>query len=114
MKAGQGQLTEGEDLETVGISVSDYVLDGKMTARFYDLAGQVEYYGLHQLFMTSRAVYVLTWDASKFLRHTEVMTPVVKKGVRFFFCSAVTFKWTRWPISSGIGNTLLRTQLIVS
>lgn len=79
MKAGQGQLTEGDALETVGVSVSDYVLDEKMTARFYDLAGQADYYGLHQLFLTSRAVYGLTWDASKFMRQTEVMTPVVKK-----------------------------------
>lgn len=41
-------------------------------AKLYDLAGQVDYYGLHQLFLTERALYVLTWDASRFLDQSEV------------------------------------------
>ena len=69
--AGSGKLAQGNDLETVGVEVSDFNMAGQAT-KFYDLAGQVDYYGLHQLFMTERAVYVMTWDASKFLRRKEV------------------------------------------
>lgn len=69
--AGSGKLAQGNELETVGVEISDYTLAGKST-KFYDLAGQVDYYGLHQLFMTERALYVMTWDASKFLRRKEV------------------------------------------
>ena len=69
--AGKGELTEGSERETVGVEISDYNL-GEQTTKFYDLAGQVDYYGLHQLFVTERAVYVMTWDASKFLGHKEV------------------------------------------
>ncbi|CAM9992334.1 unnamed protein product, partial [Ectocarpus fasciculatus] len=31
----------------------------------FDCAGQVVYYGLLQLFLTPRAVYLLVWDAAK-------------------------------------------------
>lgn len=72
--AGSGTLSQGNELETVGVKVSDYNLNNLAgpTTKLYDLAGQIDYYGLHQLFMTDEAVYVLTWDASKFLRHKEV------------------------------------------
>ncbi|CAN0421385.1 unnamed protein product, partial [Ascophyllum nodosum] len=33
--------------------------------------GQVEYYGLHQLFLTERALYVLVWNASDFMGRKE-------------------------------------------
>jgi len=69
--AGSGTLVQGSELETVGVEISDYNLEGTAT-KFYDLAGQVDYYGLHQLFVTERTVYVMTWDASKFLRRKEV------------------------------------------
>ena len=69
--AGKGQLTQGSERETVGVEISDYNLGGQ-TTKFYDLAGRVDYYGLHQLFVTERAVYVMTWDASKFLGQNEV------------------------------------------
>ena len=70
--AGSGRLAQGNELETVGVEVSDYNLAGK-SIKLYDLAGQVDYYGLHQLFMTERAVYVVTWDAAKYLHRKEVM-----------------------------------------
>lgn len=58
----------------MGVKVSDYSLKNleRQSTKLYDLAGQVDFYGLHQLFMTEGAVYVMTWDASKFLRRTEV------------------------------------------
>lgn len=61
----------------MGVKVSDYNLFKLVgqTTKFYDLAGQIDYYGLHQLFLTEGGVYVMTWDASKFLRHKEVNTP---------------------------------------
>lgn len=80
--AGEGRLTTGAELESVGVSVKNFDLrktvEGKMDrgnsveAKLYDLAGQVDYYGLHQLFLTERALYVLTWDASQSLDQTEV------------------------------------------
>lgn len=71
---GRGELAQGDDLETVGVQVSDYIskeISGQRV-KFYDLAGQHDYYGLHQFFMTERAVYVMTWDASEFLWRKEV------------------------------------------
>lgn len=81
IKAGRGRLAEGDELGTVGVSVSDYTLNGETTAKFHDLAGQVHYYGLHQIVMTSRAVYVLTWDVSKYLRQTQAITGTILKCV---------------------------------
>lgn len=79
--AGEGRLTTGAELESVGVSVKNFDLrrtveemdaGNKVEAKLYDLAGQVDYYGLHQLFLTERALYVLTWDASQSLDQTEV------------------------------------------
>ena len=74
--AGKGQLAHGEELESVGVSVESHHFETGREARtdvkLYDLAGQVDYYGLHQLFLTERALYVLVWDASKFLGKQEV------------------------------------------
>lgn len=46
MLAGRGQLAQGNELETVGVEVSDFNLAGKST-KMHDLAGQVDYHGLH-------------------------------------------------------------------
>lgn len=64
----------------MGVKVSDYSLKNleRQSTKLYDLAGQVDYYGLHQLFMTEGAVYVMTWDASKFLRQMEVTATSVR------------------------------------
>lgn len=60
----------------MGVSVKNFDLRKRegdsVEAKLYDLAGQVDYYGLHQLFLTERALYVLTWDASQVLDQTEV------------------------------------------
>ena len=75
IKAGKGQLTQGEELESVGVSVQCHRFETGVKCnaevKLYDLAGQVEYYGLHQLFLTERALYVLVWNASDFLGHKE-------------------------------------------
>ena len=74
--AGKGQLTQGEELESVGVSVQEHRfkigVEAEAEVKLYDLAGQVEYYGLHQLFLTERALYVLVWNTSDFLGHKEV------------------------------------------
>ena len=60
----------------MGVSVENHQFETGRAARtdvkLYDLAGQVDYYGLHQLFLTERALYVLVWNASKFLGKHEV------------------------------------------
>ena len=76
--AGKGKLTQGEELESVGVSVQGHRFkigvedEAEAEVKLYDLAGQVEYYGLHQLFLTERALYVLVWNTSDFLGHKEV------------------------------------------
>ena len=74
--AGKGQLAHGEELESVGVSVESHQFETGREARtdvkLYDLAGQVNYYGLHQFFLTERALYVLVWDASMFWGKHEV------------------------------------------
>ena len=74
--AGEGRLAHGEELQYVGVSVQGHKFDTGREARadvkLYDLAGQVDYYGLHQLFLTERALYVLVWDAYKFSDQHEV------------------------------------------
>ena len=72
--AGKGQLTREEERGTVGVSVQGHLFRSGTDVKFYDLAGQVEYYGLHQLFLTETALYVLVWDASKYRNRTEVCT----------------------------------------
>ncbi|CAM9700998.1 unnamed protein product [Ectocarpus sp. 13 AM-2016] len=49
---------------TVRVDVEDHEVDGH-PIRMFDCAGQVVYYGLLQLFLTPRAVYLLVWDATK-------------------------------------------------
>eukprot|EP00752_Nemacystus_decipiens_P008486 g7583.t1 len=51
----------GEE-STVHVDVEDSKIDDHRI-RIFDCAGQVVYYGLLQLFLTRRAVYLLVWDA---------------------------------------------------
>ncbi|CAM9558113.1 unnamed protein product, partial [Hapterophycus canaliculatus] len=53
---------EGGEESTVHVDVEDDVVDGQ-PIRIFDCAGQVVYYGLLQLFLTPRAVYLLVLDA---------------------------------------------------
>ncbi|CAM9487752.1 unnamed protein product [Scytosiphon promiscuus] len=63
---GRACATRGTAAEasTVGIDLIRHNLKGA-TIEFYDCAGQVDYYGMHQTFLTRRALYLLVWDASK-------------------------------------------------
>lgn len=68
---GHGSPTVGTPaaVSTVGIEIHRHQLKGtKGTAvEFYDCAGQIDYFGLHQTFLTRRALYLLVWDVSKCL-----------------------------------------------
>ncbi|CAN0429790.1 unnamed protein product, partial [Ascophyllum nodosum] len=80
--AGEARLAHGEELQSVGVSVQSHIFETGREARtdvkLYDLAGQVDYYGLHQLFLTERALYVLVWDAYKFLDQHEALSNELK------------------------------------
>ncbi|CAM9497291.1 unnamed protein product [Ectocarpus sp. 4 AP-2014] len=63
--AGRPCMTQDGGVEsTVHVDVEDHEVDGH-PVRIFDCAGQVVYYGLLQLFLTPRAVYLLVWDAAK-------------------------------------------------
>ena len=79
--AGKGQLTREEERETVGVSVQGHLFRSGTDVKFYDLAGQVDYCGLHQLFLTETALYVLVWDAWKYRDRTEVCTLLDNQSV---------------------------------
>lgn len=51
-------------MSTKGIELHRDVINGT-TIEFYDCAGQVDYYGMHQTFLTRRALYLLVWDVHK-------------------------------------------------
>ena len=59
--------TEGtpEEASTVGIEVRHHLLQGTKV-EFYDCAGQLDYDGMHQTFLTRRALYLLLWDVTLF------------------------------------------------
>ncbi|CAM9963869.1 unnamed protein product [Ectocarpus sp. 12 AP-2014] len=62
---GRPCMTQDGGVEsTVHVDVQDHKVDGH-PIRIFDCAGQVVYYGLLQLFLTPRAVYLLVWDAAK-------------------------------------------------
>ncbi|CAM9992582.1 unnamed protein product [Scytosiphon promiscuus] len=65
IKAGRPCMTTDDGAEsTVHVDVEDHDVDGH-PIRMFDCAGQAAYYGLLQLFLTPRAVYLLVWDAEK-------------------------------------------------
>eukprot|EP00752_Nemacystus_decipiens_P016836 g15068.t1 len=51
---------------TVGVDLHNHRLRNGAECKIFDVAGQITYYGFHQLFLTERAVYVVVWDATKF------------------------------------------------
>lgn len=63
---GRGLPTVGPPakVSTVGIELHRHNLKGT-TVELYDCAGQVDYYGMHQTFLTRRALYLLVWDVSR-------------------------------------------------
>lgn len=54
-------LGEPEETSTVGIELRTHEF-GTTTVEFYDCAGQLDYAGMHQTFLSSRALYLLVWD----------------------------------------------------
>ncbi|CAN0383216.1 unnamed protein product [Ascophyllum nodosum] len=64
---GTKSPTEGtlEEASTVGIDLRHHLLQGTKI-EFYDCAGQVDYAGMHQTFLTQRALYLLVWDVNLF------------------------------------------------
>lgn len=84
--AGRGDRTpDGEgDVSTIGVDLHTYILQDGTRCKLYDLAGQIDYRGLHQLFLTERALYVLVWNATDFEgRQGQELTKVhiLKGGV---------------------------------
>lgn len=63
----RGSRTVGtsEEVSTVGIELRRHHQRNGRTVEFYDCAGQVDYYGMHQTFLTRRALYLLVWDVSR-------------------------------------------------
>lgn len=63
--------TEGEpeNISTEGIEVLHEVLQHaseETSVEFYDCAGQVDYGGMQQVFLTRRALFLLVWDIKTF------------------------------------------------
>ncbi|CAM9637542.1 unnamed protein product, partial [Laminaria digitata] len=60
----KGSPTKGtpEEVSTVGIELLRHRLRD-IRVEFYDCAGQLDYAGMHQTFLSRRAVYLLVWDA---------------------------------------------------
>ena len=65
--AGTGSPTKGTlaEASTVGIELKSHILQ-ETTVEFYDCAGEVDYAGTHQTFLTRRALYLLVWDVTLF------------------------------------------------
>lgn len=63
---GEGRPTEGapDEVSTIGIQLRRHPLNG-VRVEFYDCAGQIDYAGMHQVFLTRRALYLLVWDVKK-------------------------------------------------
>lgn len=53
-----------DEISTVGIDLLRHRLKGT-TVEFYDCAGQVDYAGLHQTFLSRRALYLLVFDVRR-------------------------------------------------
>eukprot|EP00903_Cladosiphon_okamuranus_P017025 g15690.t1 len=69
IRMGRGDRTPEVDENsrtTVGVDLHSHILRNGTECKIYDVAGQVTYYGLHQFFLTERAVYVIVSDATKF------------------------------------------------
>ena len=49
----------------MGIELLRHTLVEGTTVEFYDCAGQVDYAGMHQTFVSRRALYLLVWDVRR-------------------------------------------------
>lgn len=66
--AGRGSPTKGTPAQasTVGMELHPHQLQDTKV-EFFDCAGQVDYAGMHQTFLTRRALYLLVVDINKYL-----------------------------------------------
>eukprot|EP00752_Nemacystus_decipiens_P014806 g13180.t1 len=72
IKTRRPDMTRGGGVDsTVHVDVEYHELDGH-PIRMFDCAGQVVYYGLLQLFLTRRAVYLLVWNAEEASKMDEL------------------------------------------
>ena len=64
---GEAKATEGtpEEVSTIGIQLRRHPLKD-VRVEFYDCAGQIDYKGMHQIFLT-RALYLVVWNVKKCL-----------------------------------------------
>lgn len=64
--SGHANRTEGtpEEASTEGIELQPHQLENT-SVEFYDCAGQVDYGGMHQVFLTQRALFLLVWDITR-------------------------------------------------
>lgn len=64
--SGHASRTVGTlaEVSTVGIDLLRHKLKGT-TVEFYDCAGQVDYAGMHQTFLSRRALYIVVWDVRR-------------------------------------------------
>lgn len=62
----KGFLTKGtpEEVSTVGIDLFRHRLRD-IKVEFYDCAGQLDYAGMHDIFLSRRALYLVVWDVKK-------------------------------------------------
>ncbi|CAM9943033.1 unnamed protein product [Pylaiella littoralis] len=82
--AGRGSPTKGTPYQasTVGIELLRHELQDT-TVEFFDCAGQVDYAGMHQTFLTRRALYLLVVDITKYrdLDDSESLDKVMHEGI---------------------------------
>lgn len=66
---GRGFPTTGPPAEasTVGMELRAHRLQDGTKVEFFDCAGQVDYAGMHQTFLSRRALYLLVVDITKYL-----------------------------------------------
>lgn len=55
-----------EEVSTIGIQLQRHPLQN-VRVEFYDCAGQIDYAGMHQIFLSRRALYLLVWDVQNCL-----------------------------------------------
>ncbi|CAM9844456.1 unnamed protein product, partial [Scytosiphon promiscuus] len=80
-RTGTRTTGESRDVSTKGIELHRHQIKGT-TVEFYDCAGQVDYYGMHQTFLTRRALYLLVWDVQKCCgKAGEALDEVVREDI---------------------------------
>ncbi|CAM9863942.1 unnamed protein product, partial [Sphacelaria rigidula] len=76
----RGSPTKGTraDASTVGVELCPHQLEDT-EVEFFDCAGQVDYAGMHQTFLTRRALYLLVVDITKY--SVEILDEVIQEDI---------------------------------